>query len=242
MLAGCCSQGQDAGFGTALAVRGVPGASTVMFALVAAMPSVLVYDAEYFQLQVALETKKPRQMRQPSKAESAEPPLATAAGVAEPAAAAATFLQQPMKEPQAQGLAMEPYQRSSPAVSPWSSPYRTPQGVSPADTPLIASAGHTPLVSSPVSSENTFTLLPGYVSRPGPSPLKPPRRSSPSREPGADTNLCARWPYPGPDDCMRGQLLEMQSYSTCGAWIACRTRCPHVSPVLTGWQIVQEGF
>ena len=165
--------------------------------LFAAMPSVLVYDAEYSQLQVALETKKPRQMRQPSKAESAELPLATAAGVAEPAAATAAtaataFLQQPMKQPQAQGLAMEPYQRSSPAVSPWSSPYRTPQGVSPADTPLIASAGHTPLVSSPVSSENTFTLLPGYVSRPGPSPLKPPRRSSPSREPGADTNLCAR--------------------------------------------------
>ena len=151
--------------------------------LFAAMPSVLVYDADYIQLQVALETKKPRQMRQPSKDESAELPLATAAGVAEPAAAA--FLQQPMQQPQAQGLAMEPYQRSSPAVSPWSSPYRTPQGVSPADTPLIASAGHTPLVSSPVSSENTFTLLPGYVSRPGPSPLKPPRRSSPSREPGA---------------------------------------------------------
>lgn len=79
---------------------------------------------------------------------------------------------------------MEPYQQDSPALSPWSSPYRTPQGVSPADTPLIASAGHTPVVSSPVSSENTFTLLPGYVSRPGPSPMQKPRRSSPSRDPG----------------------------------------------------------
>lgn len=91
-----------------------------------------------------------------------------------------------MHQPKAHGLGVEPGQpSSSPAASPWSSPYRTPQGASPADTPLIASAGHTSLMASPVSSENTFTLLPGYVSRPGPSPLKKPRRASPTRDPGA---------------------------------------------------------
>lgn len=144
-------------------------------------------------LQVALETKKARQPGPTSAGGQTEgQPAASGAAAAAPEVPAATSRpNMPMKQPQAHGLAMEPHQQSiSPAVSPWSSPYRSPQGVSPADTPIIASAGHTPAVSSPVSSENTFTLLPGYVSRPGPSPLKKPRRPSPTRESGGKPPLC----------------------------------------------------
>ena len=123
-----------------------------------------------------------------------------------------------MKQPQAHGLAMEPYQQSiSPAVSPWSSPYRTPQGVSPADTPIITSAGHTPAVSSPVSSENTFTLLPGYVSRPGLSPLKKPRRPSPTRDSGGEPPLCTA-SLQFPQGCSQIQACEMRSSAL--AWCA----------------------
>ena len=141
--------------------------------------------------QVALETKKARQAGARVAVGQSEAPAASssAAASALDASVPASLLSEPRKQPKPQGLAMEPYQQSSPAMSPWSSPYRTPQGVSPADTPLIASAGHTPVVSSPVSSENTFTLLPGYVSRPGPSPMKNPRRSSPPRDPGAQYTL-----------------------------------------------------
>ena len=165
---------------------------------------------------------------------SAEAPLATVVAVAEPTAAATASLQQPMKQPQAQGLAMEPYQRSSPAVSPWSSPYRTPQGVSPADTPLIASAGHTPLVSSPVSSENTFTLLPGYVSRPGPSPLKPPRRSSPSREPGAPQIFEPDGFTPALMTACLVSCLRYNHTALVGFAGACTIRYPYISLILIG--------
>ena len=137
--------------------------------------------------QVALETKKARQAGARMAVGQSEGAAATSsAAVSAPEVSApVSLLDEPRNQQKAQGSAIEPCQQSSPANSPWSSPYRTPQGVSPADTPLIASAGHTTVVPSPVSSENTFTLLPGYVSRPGPSPLKKPRRPSPPRNPGA---------------------------------------------------------
>ena len=136
--------------------------------------------------QVALETKKARQTGpRPATVLSEDPAAISSAAISSLGfSAPAAQPDGPRTQPKAPAVAVEPCQQDSPALSPWSSPYRTPQGVSPADTPLIASAVHTPAVSSPVSSENAFTLLPGYVSRPGPSPLKKPRRSSPLRDPG----------------------------------------------------------
>lgn len=83
---------------------------------------------------------------------------------------------QEIAQPQAARAAAQDTRTSTgrPSPQPPVSPGRSaPSTVLPLPgSPVGQSPTATPAASSPATSENTFTLLPGYASRPGPSPLK----------------------------------------------------------------------